>query len=164
MIVQIDPAGLRQTKWYEYVLRFVFGGAITAAAGLIGKEWGPGIAGLFLAFPAILPASATLLEKHEKERKQGSAGRHDGITAAASDATGAAMGSVGLFAFAAICWLLIPRYSPVLVLIGATLLWALVAGSVWFLQKRLRARARRVPGGARPTSERDRQVDSDARR
>jgi len=28
------------------------------------------IGGLFLAFPAILPASATLIERHEKEKKE----------------------------------------------------------------------------------------------
>ena len=33
------------------------------------QRWGPGIGGLFLAFPAIFPASATLVEKHEKQKK-----------------------------------------------------------------------------------------------
>jgi hypothetical protein len=33
-------------------------------------EWGPAVVGLFLAFPAIFPASATLIEKHERQRKQ----------------------------------------------------------------------------------------------
>jgi hypothetical protein len=44
--------------------------------GLIAKRFGPGIAGLFLAFPAIFSASATLIEKHEKLKKQ-SAGFDD---------------------------------------------------------------------------------------
>ena len=34
------------------------------------KRYGPGVAGLFLAFPAIFPAGATLIEKHEKEKKR----------------------------------------------------------------------------------------------
>ena len=34
------------------------------------EKFGPGIGGLFLAFPAIFPASATLIEKHEEQRKQ----------------------------------------------------------------------------------------------
>lgn len=136
MIVKIDAAGLKETTVSEYVIRFAFGGAITAAAGLIGKAWGPAINSLFLAFPAIFPASATLLAKHQEERRQQSGAGPDGITAAAIDARGAATGSVGLLAFAAICWLLIPRFSPALVLIGATVLWAVVAGSVWLLARR----------------------------
>jgi uncharacterized protein DUF3147 len=139
MIVKIDPAGFKEAKWHEYVLRFVFGGLITAAAGAIGKKWGPEVAGLFLAFPAIFPASATLVEKHERERKQrkGEHGEQRGIDTAADDAMGAAMGSVGLLAFALICWLFIPRYFPVLVLAAAGLVWFLTAVSVWLFRKRI---------------------------
>ncbi len=54
----------------DYAIRFLFGGLITVAAGIIAKRFGPGIGGLFLAFPAIFPASATLIEKHEKEKKE----------------------------------------------------------------------------------------------
>jgi uncharacterized membrane protein (GlpM family) len=138
MIVKIDPSGLKDTKWYEYLIRFVFGGLITVIAGAIGKEWGPAVAGLFLAFPAIFPASATLVEKHERERKQRKDlhGEQRGIDAAADDALGATMGSAGLVAFALVCWLLIPRYSLGLVLAGATLVWLLTACSIWMLRKR----------------------------
>jgi len=69
MKVTFNPSALRRTKWYEYAVRFIFGGSITAAAGIIAKLWGPTIGGLFLAFPAIFPASATLLEKHQKQKK-----------------------------------------------------------------------------------------------
>jgi uncharacterized protein DUF3147 len=70
MQISLDLSALGKTKWYEYALRFAFGGAITVAAGLIANKWGPGVGGLFLAFPAIFPASATLVEKHEKQEKQ----------------------------------------------------------------------------------------------
>ena len=138
MIVKLDLAGLKETTWRQYVIRFLFGGLITAIAGGIGKEWGPVVAGLFLAFPAIFPASATLVEKHERERKQGQGlhGEQRGRAAAADDAVGAAIGSIGLLAFAAICWLSIPRYSAPLVSAGALLAWFLVAGSIWILHKR----------------------------
>jgi 4-hydroxybenzoate polyprenyltransferase len=138
MILKIDPAGLKEAKWHEYVLRFVFGGLITAAAGAIGKKWGPVVAGLFLAFPAIFPASATLVEKHECERKQrkGLHGEQRGIDAAADDALGAAMGSVGLLGFGVICWLFIPGHSPVLVLVVAALAWFVTAVSIWILRER----------------------------
>ena len=59
MIVQFKPSALGQTRWYEYLVRFVLGGAMTVVAGLIAARFGPVIGGLFLAFPAIFPASAT---------------------------------------------------------------------------------------------------------
>ena len=43
---------------------------MTVVAGLIAARFGPVIGGLFLAFPAIFPASATLIEKHVRERKE----------------------------------------------------------------------------------------------
>jgi Protein of unknown function (DUF3147) len=62
MRIQINPSPLFKTKWYEYATRFVLGGLITVGAGLIAEKWGPSVGGLFLAFPAIFPASATLIE------------------------------------------------------------------------------------------------------
>jgi hypothetical protein len=56
------------------------------------------------------------------------------------DAAGAAMGSAGLVAFAAICRLSLPRYPAGLVLAGATLGWSFTAGSIWFLHKRCKRR------------------------
>ena len=70
MKIEINFAALARSKWYEYLVRFAFGGLITALAGIIAKRYGPGVGGLFLAFPAIFPATATLLEKHEKHRKE----------------------------------------------------------------------------------------------
>ena len=70
MIVQFKASAIRQTRWYEYLVRFVLGGAMTVVAGLIAARFGPVIGGLFLAFPAIFPASATLIEKHVRERKE----------------------------------------------------------------------------------------------
>jgi Protein of unknown function (DUF3147) len=140
MTITIDPAGLKQTKWHEYALRFIAGGITTVVAGLISRKWGPGIGGLFLAFPAIFPASATLIEKHERQRKQekGLHGRERGKDAAAVDALGAAMGSVGLVAFAGICWWVIPRYPAPLALGGATVAWLLVSFSIWIVRQRCR--------------------------
>ena len=140
MTIQVDPSGLKQTKWHEYALRFVAGGVITVIAGVIARKWGPGIGGLFLAFPAIFPASATLIEKHERQRKQerGLHGEERGADAAAIDALGAAMGSVGLVAFAGICWWLIPRYPAPWALGGATVAWLLVSFSIWTIRQRRR--------------------------
>ena len=41
MIVKIDISTLRQMRWHEYVVRFVFGGAITVGAGLLARKFGP---------------------------------------------------------------------------------------------------------------------------
>jgi uncharacterized membrane protein (GlpM family) len=140
MTIKVDSSGLKQTKWHEYALRFVAGGVITVLAGMIARKWGPGIGGLFLAFPAIFPASATLIEKHERQRKQkkGLHGEERGTDAAAIDALGAAMGSAGLVAFAGICWWLIPRYPAPPALGGATVAWLLVSFSVWTIRQRRR--------------------------
>jgi hypothetical protein len=134
MTIRIDLSGLRETRWHEYAIRFVFGGLITSATGLIGHLYGPQTAGLFLAFPAIFPATATLVEKHEAQKKNraGLEGVSRGRQAAALDAAGAALGSIGLIAFSIVVWrLLVYRHSPVIVLGGATLLWLGVSGLGW---------------------------------
>jgi hypothetical protein len=48
MTIKADTSGLKQTKWHEYALRFIAGGATTLVAGQIAGKWGPGIGGLFL--------------------------------------------------------------------------------------------------------------------
>jgi hypothetical protein len=109
MIIRFNAAALRQTQCYEYFVRFALGGAMTVIAGLIAARFGPVIGGLFLAFPAIFPASATLIEKHVRERKEkaGLRGARRGKEAAALDAVGAALGSFGLAAFGLVIWLII---------------------------------------------------------
>jgi uncharacterized protein DUF3147 len=70
MIVTISTSGLKRTKWWELLLRFVLSGLVTAGAGVLAKKVGPSFGGLFLAFPAILASSVTLIQKHERESKQ----------------------------------------------------------------------------------------------
>ena len=138
MTVKFDSSGLKQTRWHEYALRFFAGGVTTVIAGMIARKWGAGIGGLFLAFPAIFPASATLIEKHERQRKQdkGQHGEKRGVDAASIDALGATIGSVGLIVFAGTCWWCFPRYTASLVLAGATFVWLLVSVCMWVFRKR----------------------------
>src|SRR5579859_1225794 len=133
MRVSFHASALRRTKWQEYGLRFVFGGAITLIAGILAKRYGPVFGGLFLAFPAIFPASATLVEKHEREKKQraGMPGTIRGRQAAALDARGAAMGSIGLAFFALVGWKLLSLWQPALVLLVALAVWFAVAYLIW---------------------------------
>ncbi len=61
MIVKASLGSLKEIKPHEVGMRFLFGGACTVAAYLVAKHFGPAVGGLFLAFPAILPASASLI-------------------------------------------------------------------------------------------------------
>ena len=137
MRIGINLAALRTVRWYEYAIRFLFGGLITVIAGLVAERWGPSAGGLLLAFPAIFPASATLLEKHERQKKRrvGLNGTKRGREAAGLDAAGAAIGSLGLIAFAAAAWRLLPLYPAAAVLAGATILWVVVSGALWRIRK-----------------------------
>src|SRR5579859_5960961 len=83
----------------KYLTRFVFGAGIATAAAIVGMVFGPKLGGILLAFPAILPASLTLIERTD--------GRHE----AKVDATGALLGSFALIGFAAAAALALPRFS-----------------------------------------------------
>jgi hypothetical protein len=135
--VKIDFSVLGEIRWYEYAIRFAFGGAVTVSAGLIAKHWGPELGGLFLAFPAIFPASVTLVEKKEKEKKAqaGIDGTNRGRLSAGMDAAGAALGSLGLTAFAIVVWALLGDHAAWPVLLCATFAWMAVSGLLWYLRK-----------------------------
>jgi hypothetical protein len=134
MRVSLNLAAFRQTTVLEYTLRFLFGGAVTATAGIIANRFGPGVGGLFLAFPAIFPATATLLEKHQKE-KRGPSGARRARNLVGLDAAGAACGGVGLIVFAVVVWLFLPRYGALEVLTGSCVAWLLVSFVIWRVRK-----------------------------
>lgn len=115
----VDTGALRQTRASEHLTRFVFGGALTAAAGLVAHSWGPAIGGLLLAFPAILPASLTLVA------------RHDGRREAAEEARGAVLGAAALGTFAIVASLLALRCGPGVTLAAATVTWLVSAVGLW---------------------------------
>jgi len=131
MLFHARLAALKDTKPRDYLIRFALGGLATAVTGWIAKTYGPAIGGLFLAFPAIFSASATLIEKHERKRKErlGLKGACRGGQAAALDAAGAALGSIGLAAFGAIVWW--KADWPWLVLPLALAAWAALSLIAW---------------------------------
>jgi len=137
MMVTISLDSLKTIKPHEIALRFLFGGTCTAAAYLISMHYGPAVGGLFLAFPAIFPASASLIEKHEKEDKaaMGSDGTERGRVAAGLDAEGTAMGCVGLMAFALFVWRALASQRGLLVLAEASGLWLVASVSIWLVFK-----------------------------
>jgi len=115
------PSALAQVNAWEYLVRFAFGGIVTMGTGLAAHAWGPSVGGLFLAFPAILPASLTLVQMHE--------GRRETV----AEARGARLGTLGLLAFAALAWALAPRWPAALVLVVATAGWIVTCGAAWTL-------------------------------
>lgn len=139
MLVKLSPSALKQTRWYEYGVRFLLGGLATVLAGAIGARFGVATGGLFLALPAIFCASATLIESHERRAKEkaGLSGRRRGRQAAALDAAGAGLGSIGLAAFAAVFYALIST-TTIGAFAAAILVWAVVSASGWWLRRKLR--------------------------
>ena len=122
----VDLGRLKQATARDYAIRFGFGfgfgfgAAISAIAALAGIRFKPLVGGLFLAFPAILPATLTLLEKKEGKIK------------ACADASGGILGAFGLGAFAAVASVLLRVTHPAIALAAALLAWALVAVGLYF--------------------------------
>jgi len=150
MRIEFKLSALRNTSVTDYGLRFAFGGAITAFAGFIAKEYGPVLGGLLLAFPAIFPATSTLIEASERQQKidRGKSGRMRGRLVAALDARGGMWGSVGLMCFAAFLWKLLPAWNAAGNLFAALAVWliasiALLRFTTWL---RLTWRRRHGPG------------------
>jgi hypothetical protein len=73
-----------------------------------------------------------LIEKHVRERKEqkGLPGARRGKEAAALDAVGAALGSLGLAAFGLVIWLMIVP-SPAWALVLAAASWLTIAVLAW---------------------------------
>jgi hypothetical protein len=143
MLVKLSSSSLRQTRWYEYGVRFLLGGFATVFAGIVSTRFGVSAGGLFLALPAIFCASATLIESHERRAKQrtGLDGRRRGQQAAALDAAGAAMGSIGLGAFAGVFYVTVLS-SVIGAFTAAIAAWAVVSVSAWWLRRKLRSTSR----------------------
>lgn len=85
-----------------------------------------------LGFPAILPASLTLIERHEGRQK------------AAIDATGAILGSVALVVFAVTATLTLSRFPSALALGAASAAWLLTGLGLYVLAVRLPMRRKRL--------------------
>ena len=121
--VSVSRAALRGTHWQQYALRFVLGGAVTAATGIIATMFGPVIGGFFLAFPVIFAAGATLIATRERNKKTraGMDGTRRGSRAAALDAAGTMAGAVGLMCFAALLWKELVAYGAAAIFGGVLL-------------------------------------------
>lgn len=126
MTIRFEPGNLRKLKAWELLVRFVFGGVVTVAAGFVSKNWGAFVGGICLAFPAILPASLTLVKEH------------DGRSQAAEDARGARLGAAALLAFAGTLILLGRRIPPWAALSLSTFAWSVTAGLLFWVDTSFR--------------------------
>jgi hypothetical protein len=142
--IRFSASSLKEGRWYEYLIRFALGGAATVFTGLISSRYGAFIGGLFLALPAIFCASATLIEKHEIRRKReaGHSGERRGQMAAAVDSAGAALGAIGMLAFA-IVFSLTAETTVATAFMAASFAWLAISVAAWYVRRKTRS-ARRV--------------------
>ena len=143
MKVRVQPSSLKRSHWYAHALRFVLGGTVTVAAGLVADWFGPAVGGILLAFPAVMPAALILLERSQNEQVSPPCRGARGRRAVVLDAAGAAMGSVGLLAFAFVVWGALVRLPTWLALLAGTVAWAGAAVIAWMVRRRM---ARRLYG------------------
>jgi hypothetical protein len=64
-VPRFRPGRIREARFRDFAVRFAFGGTISVLAALIGATFTEPIGGIFTAFPAILVASLTLIDKQE---------------------------------------------------------------------------------------------------
>lgn len=114
---------LRKVRPKELLTRFAFGAGASVLAAIVTLVAGYKVGGIFLAFPAILLASLTLITKESGPQEAGETAR------------GGVLGSLALVAFAATVWQGL-RFLPVLVVLPLALgAWLLVALSLYALHR-----------------------------
>lgn len=119
VVPSVDLGKLRQVKAKDYLVRFVLGAVISIGAGILVKEVGPRFGGMFLAFPAILPASLTLVQKEEGSRQ------------ADRNAIGAILGGFGLSVFGLIVEKTAFNVEPFVSIVLALCGWAVTAVTLY---------------------------------
>lgn len=117
--VGLQVGKIRELRARDLLVRFAFGATTSAVSGGIGIVFSPVAGGVFLAFPAILAASLTLIAE-EDDRKE-----------AREDARGAALGALGLAAFAAVGVALFTDIAWPLALAAAFGTWVAVASGLY---------------------------------
>jgi hypothetical protein len=119
--VAVEPGRLSDIAFRDIAIRFLFGALTSALAATVSVVANPKWAGPFLALPAILAASLTLIADEESRKR------------AREDARGAVLGAVALVVFAAACAALFTRTGAAWVLLAATVAWCVVAGGLYWL-------------------------------
>jgi hypothetical protein len=120
-IPRFNPSQIGAHRVRDYIIRLVFGAAISLVAGAIGMKFGPRLGGVLLGFPAILPASLTLIEKKEGKEQ------------ASVDSIGAGLGAVAMIAFAVIVSLTVVSWGVLPSLAASLVVWLAVAIGLYVL-------------------------------
>lgn len=134
---RVDLDGLKDNSAMDYTIRFAFGASISLIAALVSLKFQV-VGGIFLAFPAILPASLTLIERD--------AGKQE----ASIDAEGAIIGAIGLLAFALVVSFGIKTMGGIPALIAAAMGWLVVSFGIYTAVMAWRAAAKRQPQKSAP--------------
>lgn len=132
-----DLGELRSVSGRDLAIRFAFGAGISVVSGVGGIVLGATVGGMLLAFPAIAPATLTLIE------------RQDGNAAAVHDVGGAVFGAVGLVAFAVVGDLLFGRTPAPAVLFACLAAWMAVSLALYVARAEglMAGFGRQPPGG-----------------
>jgi hypothetical protein len=138
-LVAVEPGKLKKIRGRDVGIRFAFGAAVSILAGLVSIVFNPVVGGMFLAFPAILPASVTLIEEKESTGK------------AATDIEGATIGALGLAVFAVVTGTVLRHTTAVLALFAATGAWLATSVVLYLVIETL---LRRRAHGPRPAGRR----------
>ncbi len=91
--ISAQPGKLRSIRIRHLLVRFAFGAGTSVAAALVSLAAGPRAGGVFLAFPAILAASLTLIagEESKADAREDARGAVLGLALAAFAAVGAVL-------------------------------------------------------------------------
>lgn len=115
LLPRTDPDKIKSHRFRDYAMRFLFGAGIALVAALVGMKFGPKAGGVLLGFPAILPASLTLIQKRE------------GKNEASIDSIGAILGATALILFAIVVAVAATSWGVLPGLLTALIVWLVVA-------------------------------------
>jgi uncharacterized membrane protein (GlpM family) len=121
---KMDLSQLKRVKLKDYIIRFLFGGAVSVIAALISIWTNDRIGGIFTAFPAILLASLTIIN------------RMDGQHEAEKDARGAIVGAIAFVVTAIVLSMTLMLLAGALALLLSLVAWLLCAIGLYALSYR----------------------------
>ncbi|HKW07813.1 MAG TPA: DUF3147 family protein [Candidatus Dormibacteraeota bacterium] len=121
LVPRVEPEKAKGQRFSAYALRFAFGCGIALLSGLVGMYFGPKVGGVLLGFPAVLPASLTLIQKRE------------GKDEASIDSIGAVLGATAMIVFAVLVLLTVQRFGVVPSIGVALIVWLAVAVGLYLL-------------------------------
>jgi hypothetical protein len=130
--IALRPAKLREVRLHSLAVRFAFGAAVSLVAGLVTVLFSTRAGGVWLAFPAILPAGLTLVD-HKEGRRQ-----------ADRNVRGSVLGALGMVAFAVAVYVMVPLLGGLAAVLVALLLWLVVTLGLYLGLRAL------LPGRATP--------------